>query len=407
MIIVRYRDLDRWRQQWGWRLVYGRRKTGKSFFVREFTEWDRYYFVNRGGGIVEIGSKRAMSKREFFAELFALLGRERVVVDEFQRLGDDFVDRLHAEGRLGELTLITSALSYARRILGRRSPLLGLVSSMHMSLVHPLDLLANLADRYVGKELVERAVFAQEPWLIEAATSKDFLDSALSGLSSVPGLVGEIFFEEDRKLTETYEAVLRAVASGKRVSTEVAKFLHSRGLLDIPQPGYVIPYLRNLEALGILWHVTHGKKQYYFHVSPAVDLYYYLTEKYGDSFSKQDVETALGAKMGLYVEDFVRRFFEGSTGLRATKLLSPEIDGVFFRAKRVAMLLEVKWKERVTKKEVREVEEKFSQVERRFGEVERKVLVVPDASAVPETDLDVWDVERMIATAKRQVKEPL
>jgi hypothetical protein len=32
-------------------LVYGRRKTGKSYFVRNNLKWDKYYFIGRSGDI--------------------------------------------------------------------------------------------------------------------------------------------------------------------------------------------------------------------------------------------------------------------------------------------------------------------------------------------------------------------
>ena len=31
----------------GWILIYGRRKTGKTFLVRNMCRYDRYYFVTR------------------------------------------------------------------------------------------------------------------------------------------------------------------------------------------------------------------------------------------------------------------------------------------------------------------------------------------------------------------------
>ncbi|MHB9302916.1 hypothetical protein [Thermofilum pendens] len=39
--------MARWKSTGAWVLVYGRRKVGKSYFIRNFTKWDSYYFVGR------------------------------------------------------------------------------------------------------------------------------------------------------------------------------------------------------------------------------------------------------------------------------------------------------------------------------------------------------------------------
>ena len=41
-----------------WILIYGRRKTGKSFIVRNFVKFDEYYFVSRSGRIYELYDDR-------------------------------------------------------------------------------------------------------------------------------------------------------------------------------------------------------------------------------------------------------------------------------------------------------------------------------------------------------------
>ena len=37
----------------GWILLFGRRKTGKSFMVRHMMDYDRYFFVTRGGAVIQ------------------------------------------------------------------------------------------------------------------------------------------------------------------------------------------------------------------------------------------------------------------------------------------------------------------------------------------------------------------
>jgi len=49
--IIIFSDLEKWKKVGRWVLVYGRRKTGKSYFVRNNLKWDKYYFIERSGDI--------------------------------------------------------------------------------------------------------------------------------------------------------------------------------------------------------------------------------------------------------------------------------------------------------------------------------------------------------------------
>ena len=57
VILTRNIDLRRWKKLGDWKLVYGRRKTGKTFFVKNFTEWDEYFFVRRDGVVIDEDGK--------------------------------------------------------------------------------------------------------------------------------------------------------------------------------------------------------------------------------------------------------------------------------------------------------------------------------------------------------------
>ncbi len=398
--IERYREERIWKHTGPWRLVYGRRKTGKSFFVKEFTEWDEYYYVKRDGSAVDMKNMESLDKKHFIREFFREVGEKRIVVDEFHRLGEGFLDMLHATGRKGELTLITSSKFMAKRLLGDGSPILGLVTPFPMGLISPLDILVNIRDLLSGKELVDAGVFVREPWLIHILEKEGWLTSLVLEIRNVEGLMGEIFTEEDRKLTEVYDAVLRAVADGKNTLGEITSFLHSRGVIKTGNTGYVAPYLRVLEAMDVLGFWKKGKKRIYYHRSPVLDLYYYCVEKYGEP-GEGTVKRAMEAKLGLYVEDFAREFFSELWGLKGEKGFDPEADGVFYEYKRPVAVMEVKWKDRISTGEIREIEEKLSGLD-----VERKILVVPEKSVLEgETELEVWDVERMVREPERKIRE--
>lgn len=60
-ILIRYTDIERWKDTGRRVLVYGRRKVGKSFFIKNFTEWDEFFHVKRDGTLVDLKSMREIS----------------------------------------------------------------------------------------------------------------------------------------------------------------------------------------------------------------------------------------------------------------------------------------------------------------------------------------------------------
>ncbi|MEM1549791.1 MAG: AAA family ATPase, partial [Candidatus Methanomethylicia archaeon] len=162
--IIRFSDLDRWRNVGRWVLVYGRRKTGKSYFIRNNVKWNQYYFVGRSGDIFIDDEK--ISYETFRREVLQRLeGGEIVVIDEVQRLPREFFDLLHKIGVKGNLIVISSTLWLTKELLESRSPLLGLFSEFQMNLIDERDIILNLQN-YVKdtKKLIEYAVFLREPW---------------------------------------------------------------------------------------------------------------------------------------------------------------------------------------------------------------------------------------------------
>ena len=126
MIIERPELVEKIRRINKWTLVFGRRKTGKSFLLDRFIEFDEYYFVKRDRNIIT-KSKVEISLDSFLRELqMKLKYGKTIVVDEFHRLGEGFFDYLQAWRKEGRLILVSSTLGMAKKLLGVRSPLLGL-----------------------------------------------------------------------------------------------------------------------------------------------------------------------------------------------------------------------------------------------------------------------------------------
>ena len=71
------------------RLVYGRRKTGKSFYVEHFVKHDKYLFVYRDKSIKDIKALDNWSFDEL--KRYILENKDKtIVVDEFHRLDESF-----------------------------------------------------------------------------------------------------------------------------------------------------------------------------------------------------------------------------------------------------------------------------------------------------------------------------
>jgi len=400
--IIRREDLKRWKKIGKWVLVYGRRKTGKSYFVKNFVKHDKYFFIGRGGKIFE--ENNVISYDVFLREVFEnLKNNKTVVIDEIQRLPEEFHDRLHSLGIKGNLIAISSTLWIAKKLLGKKSPLLGLLSEFRMDIIDERDILINLAQKIKdSKTLIEVCTYLREPWLISLweENKESFLNSiAINTKLSVPALIGEIFSEEEKELSAVYEGVLKAVADGKRISGEIAKYLYSLRLIPYQNPSFVHPYLKSLCELGLLKKIkVFGKKKYYYYnSSPVIDLFYYLDAKYGFSerdISLQQIEKISLERIPFHVEQFFRDLLSKMFGLWTEIISKPEyeIDIALTDFKKLKVIAEVKWKNRVSKKEIEKIEKVFSNFDC------KKILIVPYEKALEKKPkgMEVLDVERII-----------
>ena len=399
MIIVRG-EAEEIKKIHKWLLVYGRRKTGKTFLLRNFMEYDEYYFVKRDR---EILTDAGALSYETFLELFKrqLDDRRTVIVDEFHRLGEEFQDILHFLPKKGKVILVSSTLHLSRKLVGSRSPLLGVLAEFQMPLLRLHDVLRSLqGDGLSKKELVETAVLLREPIAIDHYSPGEgpvhtFTRVMTSTKYLVPALLGEVFTEEDRSLSAVYEGVLRAISDGRCVSSEISSFLFSHRLIKKDDPSLIQQYLNNLVSFGLLKRLkVYNKRRYvYLHTSPLVYLYFYADEKYNLSEVEVHPEVISRIITELYphiIEGAVRELLAGHFGLTESVFQEKDfdIDAYLLRFKTPEVAVEVKWKGTITSKDVRTAERALSRVE-----AKRRILFVPDKEAVEcESDLEIMDV---------------
>lgn len=337
------------------RLIYGRRKTGKTFIVRNFLRPDVYALVKRGGGVNLEGAPLPSvdSHRQFMDLLQSLLNDGKTVaVDEFQRLPQDFLDAVQALNPRGNLILTGSSLRIVKDIISPRSPILGLFAEIRVSLINPAEILNSLIKETDPLTAFALSPYLRDPWAIQyfrgAKTSVP--DILAVSREAIRALVGEVFLEEERTLTMVYEGILRSLATGKWRLGEVADLLHSRGLIDRPGQNLIRPYFNSMEEMDLVHRVpVYGKNEHrYLIKSPLMELGFRLDERH--NFFSQEIPGARLAEafqesMPFHIERFCGELFAQAYGGVYEYFYSRDfdIDFIVTAGGKVLASGEVKW----------------------------------------------------------------
>ena len=381
-IIIKRPDLEKFIRGDGRRMLFGRRKTGKTFYARLTLPDYKYYIVRRGGKFFD-----PEEGEEYDLKVFLKLCNDDVIVDEFHRADPKFFDALQAGQCSGNIVLITSTMHFHKKFIeGVNAPLKGLFSIKKVGLLSPIELLAS---GIKSKEDFEMSIWYQEPTLI----GKSVEDCILSGSIFARSLIGEILDEEDVSQSRRYNAILESIAFGKNSLSEIANYLYKEGLIEKASTSFITKYIDIMIKTGLIERVEiWGKKKgsFYRHVSPLTEIVYYLDAKY----DLKDLNLPWGfikdsvyVRLPFLVERFIERYLAEYFGMKPVKIMEPEIDIALVKFKKLSLVAEVKWREEITKKEIKKVERKLES----FPDA-RKILVVPDKSTVPKTEIEVWDI---------------
>ncbi len=324
-----------------WILVYGRRKTGKTWLLRRCVKWILYITVTRGGNcIVEDNTgRRFMDCDEAMNKALETVKRREniVIIDEFQRLPEKYWDliSLDSQERRGRLILCGSSIGILKRIFNRGSPLLGIVSGFYIDLASVSDTIASLAEKLPPRQALLWAPIARDPWIIPHIDFTrepwlELMDKSRILIPVVQGLVGEVFLEEERQLTRVYEALLRLLALRVWNIKLIAHRLYSLGLTSSPQPSSVTGLLHVMEKMGLvtrlpLWK-TRYSRIYYMHNSPLLAMLLYLDEETGGSEWEASLE-AVRTRYSIEVQFTLGRLLAEYHGLRQAYTILPRDEG--------------------------------------------------------------------------------
>jgi len=401
MIIERPLEVKRINEIKKWILVYGRRKTGKTFLVENFVKYDEYFFVKRDRTLISKKDDKSITYETFIEILKrALADRKTVVVDEFHRLGDSFFDFLHYTKKEGKLILISSTLFLSKKLFGSHSALLGFFAEIPVGLISMKDCVKTLKKfGFSKKQTVELAMIIREPITIEYFNEKDAARKILgkvliSSINTIPSLIGEIFVEEDRSISAIYDGILRAIANGNIVSSEISSYLFARRLIQKDDPSIIQQYLSNLMQFGIIKKIEiYGKKRFvYKHISLLARMFYYADEKYNISEgypNEQELERIANEIMPKLVEDAVREYFAHKFGLKESiaEAKDFDIDGCLLKFKKPEISIEIKWKDKISKNEIIKAEKNLSRIA-----VKKRLLFLPDKKLIHSNIIDIVDV---------------
>ena len=353
MRIIRRRECAEFAKIQSWTLVYGRRKVGKTTLLKNCVKSDLYVLIGYGGSTAVVGED-FVAVESAVREVGLFLKRGGVaVIDEFQRLPPKYWDLLASWAPSGVLIAAGSSYGIVHRVFDKSSPLLGLFAPVHVDIIAYEDVLAQVRDPVLS-------ILWRDPWVIPHVSGVGELAERARELALVArGLIGEVFAEEERELTETYWRAILLVAEGYWKSTDVAGALGLKGGLASASS-----ILSKLAKMGILRAIpTLGRERYYAVRSPALSLILYAEAKYHISdLGTTPTDLPLGREAQFTVGEMLANYFGG------TQRYSPreDIDVVLTRGRRRTWAFEVKLGP-FTREEAREAVAKLRKVAEKVG----------------------------------------
>ncbi len=386
-----------------WLLVYGRRKVGKTFLLKELCGFENYYTVKKDLDI--ISKDETISIQRLKQETKELLARNKtLVIDEFQRLSEGTLEELTILHPKGRLILSGSSLRVVNKFFEPKSPFLGFFTPLRIGFIAPSEMILSLKNKIEGERIIEIAAFFREPWLIPFYNNMRAAECIYQLINQskyiIAALIGEIFTEEERELTKKYETILNLIGSGIWNTKELTSLLYSKSLIPDPSPTHVIQYLQNLEEMGLIESIKlhKGKGKYYRLASPIMNVYYYLDSRYDISnraASFEELKPTIEKLVNFEIQNFIADLFAEIYNGRKEYFVSndKEVDFIITERNKPKIIGEVKWK-RISNEDVCKFKRNS---ERLYG---HRVLVCKSGET-KEKDIELLHPKELIAIAQK------
>ncbi len=337
-----------------WLLVYGRRKTGKTFLLRNLCRLRNYFLVKRNLSV--FFDDREITLEEMSRRVKELLNRnESVVIDEFQRLEEGLLEEFTLLHPRGNLILSGSSMRIVKRFFEPKSALLGFLTPKKISFITPGDIIKGLREKLGPSQTIELATFLREPWLVPLFGGENILEFVYNVVTKskfvISSLMGEIFSEEERELGRKYEAILSLVGSGVWNTKQIASILYSRKIIPDPSVTHIMQYIKNLEEMELLEAIRlfNSRSNFYRLSSPIMNIFYYLDSRYNIGSrepSLEEIRPTLEKLINLEIQNFIADMFAERIGGRKEYFISPdrEFDFIITKRNKLEVVGEVKWK---------------------------------------------------------------
>lgn len=380
-----------------WLLVYGRRKVGKTFLLRELCGFTQYYVVKIDRNIISPTGMITLEKMK--EEVKALLKEDKtVVIDEFQRLDEAMLEELVQVHPHGRLILSGSSMRAIKIVFSRNSPLLGFFTPFKIGLISPHDILTGLHTLPSEKQ-VEMAAFLREPWLIPTYKQESSLEFLYEVITQshyiISSLLGEIFSEEERELSAKYSTILSLIGAGTWETKQLTNLLYSRHIIPEPSTSHVLQYIKNLEEMDLIESIKmyKSKNKYFYRLhSPIMNLFYYLEDRYSlttRESSLSELKPTMEKVLSLELQNFIGEIAAQKLSGRKEYFLTPsrEIDFIITQRNKPIAIGEVKWKNII----LTDLEH-FDQSTLDFSC--RKIIV--GKKGVSSSNVEVWDSNKIV-----------
>ncbi|QKR00793.1 ATP-binding protein [Metallosphaera tengchongensis] len=345
----------------GWVLVYGRRKTGKTTLVINTLKdkIESYFLIADQSSAVTLDDK-FVGVNEALEETKRVLKKGGIaVIDEFQRLPESYYSVISNWSRSGgTLLALGSSYGIVNKVFDRNSPLLGYFLPFEVNIISYEDVLYQVSDPVLS-------VIYRDPWIIRFENSYGEILDKIKELSLVAkGLIGEVFKEEERYLTDIYYRILLLLGEGIWKTSEISGIVQPQG-----GEATISSMVNKLYKMGLVRKVPLISRGYHYGIrSPVLSLILYAESKYLVSEREANVrELPIGREVQFSVGEMLANYF-GSVQYYSEK---EDIDVILVKKRKPIWAFEVKMGE-FSRSEAKEAVKRMAKVAEKAGLISLK-----------------------------------